>query len=151
MILEMLVYGVIALLVVTKLLDALSTEQVLTFSEWPYADKTVVVMSRKGVTIPEGLSEKVIISSEAPVDLLNQLALRGVRQVYIDGGQTIQSFLREGLISELNITTIPILLGSGRPLFGAFEADIHLKHIFTKAYPFGFVQSRYLVAKASSN
>ena len=65
----------------------------------------------------------------------------------MDGGQTIQSFLRAGLINELTITTIPILLGSGRPLFGALDADIHLMHIFTKPYPFGFVQSRYAVER----
>ena len=120
-------------------------EQALTISEWPYAEKMVVVMSRGGVAIPEALSGSVITSSEAPAVLLNWLALRGARQVYVDGGQTIQSFLRDGLISELTITTIPILLGSGRPLFGSLKADINLWHIFTKAYPFGFVQSRYAV------
>ena len=31
-------------------------EKALTFAEWPYADKMVVVMSRKGVKIPEALS-----------------------------------------------------------------------------------------------
>ncbi len=131
----------------TMIMGRLTFEKALTFAEWPYADKMVVVMSRKGVTIPEVLAESVITSSEAPADLLNWLALRGVRQVYVDGGQTIQSFLREGLIDELNITTIPILLGSGRPLFGSLKADINLKHIFTKTYPFGFVQSRYAVER----
>ena len=105
----------------------------------------VIVMTRRGIKIPEALRESVITSSEDPALLLNWLAFRGVHQVYVDGGQTIQSFLREGLISELNITTIPILLGSGRPLFGSLKADIHLRHIFTKTYPFGFVQSRYAV------
>ena len=120
-------------------------EQALTFGEWQYGNKQVIVMSRKGIKIPEALRENVIISAEDPALLLNWLAFRGTRQVYVDGGQTIQSFLREGLISELNITTIPILLGSGRPLFGSLKADINLRHIFTKPYPFGFVQSRYAV------
>jgi len=120
-------------------------KQTLTLGEWPYADKMVVVMSHKGVAIPEVLGESVITSSEDPALLLNWLALRGARQVYVDGGQTIQGFLREGLISELTITTIPILLGKGKPLFGSLMADVPLRHIYTKAYPFGFVQSRYAI------
>jgi len=123
--------------------------QALTFSEWLYSEKMVVVMSHKSIKIPEALKESVITSSEAPAVLLNWLALRGARQVYVDGGQTIQSFLREGLISELTITTIPILLGAGKPLFGSLNADIKLMHIFTKPYPFGFVQSRYAVVNDS--
>jgi len=126
-------------------------EKALTFREWPYADKLVVVMSRKGVKIPEALSESVITSSESPGVLLSWLAVKGAIQVYVDGGQTIQRFLQEGLIDELNITTIPILLGSGRPLFGSLKADINLRHIFTKTYPFGFVQSRYAVERQASD
>jgi dihydrofolate reductase len=129
------------------IMGRITYEKALTFREWPYADKLVVVMSRKEVDIPEALSESVIASSESPAMLLDWLALRGALQVYVDGGQTIQSFLREGLIDELNITTIPILLGSGRPLFGSLNADIKLRHIFTRTYPFGFVQSRYAVER----
>ena len=133
------------------IMGRLTYEKALSFSEWPYADKMVFVMSHKGIKIPEALSESVISSSEAPADLLNWLALRGVRQVYVDGGLTIQSFLREGLISEMTITTIPVLLGSGKPLFGSLDKDIKLMHIFTKPYSFGFVQSRYEVVNAAAN
>lgn len=131
------------------IMGRLTFEKALAFAEWPYADKLVVVMSHKGIKIPDALSGSAIASSDAPAMLLGWLALRGARQVYVDGGQTIQSFLREGLIDELNITTIPILLGSGRPLFGSLKSDIKLKHIFTKTYPFGFVHSRYAMERAN--
>ena len=52
-------------------------EKALTFAEWPYANKQVVVMSHKGVKIPEALSRSVITSSEAPADLLSWLASKG--------------------------------------------------------------------------
>jgi dihydrofolate reductase len=120
-------------------------EQALTLGAWPYGDKQVIVMSRKGIKIPEALKENVIASSEDPLLLLNWLALRGARQVYVDGGQTIQSYMREGLIDELTITVIPVLLGTGRPLFGSLPSDVVLKLVFTKSYPFGFVQSKYLI------
>jgi hypothetical protein len=59
--------------------------------------------------------------------------------------RTIQRFLSEGLIKDLTITVIPVILGRGKSLFGEVKHDIALKHISTKAYDFGFVQSTYKV------
>jgi dihydrofolate reductase len=120
-------------------------EQVLTFEEWGYGDRQVVVLSRTGVVIPHALREKVSVSSELPGVLIDRLSAAGAQHLYIDGGQTIQSFLRSGLIQDLTITVIPILLGEGKPLFGLLESDILLQHRSTHAYPFGFVQSKYCV------
>jgi dihydrofolate reductase len=123
-------------------------EQVLTFAEWPYGDKPVVVLSRSGVVVPEVLKPTVSATSEAPKLLLERLASTGAQHVYVDGGQTIQSFLSAGLLSELTITVIPVLLGSGKPLFGPLKSDVALSHLSTHAYPFGFVQSKYVVTQA---
>ncbi|MEO0969828.1 MAG: dihydrofolate reductase family protein [Cyanobacteria bacterium J06639_18] len=71
----------------------------------------------------------------------------GAKRIYIDGGITIQRFLAEGLINDLTITTIPVILGSGKPLFGNLEKDILLRHIATKTFDFGFVQLIYEVEK----
>ena len=43
------------------------------------------------------------------------------------------------------LSTIPVLLGSGRPLFGALPGDVALTHIETKSWPSGLVQSHYRV------
>ncbi|MDO8473775.1 MAG: dihydrofolate reductase family protein, partial [Dehalococcoidia bacterium] len=120
-------------------------EQALKFDEWPYGDKKVVVLTRKGIVVPEALRQTVSTSEESPKSLVERLSAAGMRHLYIDGGQTIQSFLEAGQISELTITVIPILLGEGRPLFGPLRQDVHLAHISTHAYPFGFVQSKYRV------
>ena len=76
---------------------------------------------------------------------MQHLAERGWTHVYVDGGRVIQSFLRDGLISDMVITRVPVLLGKGQPLFGALESDIRLRHEATRAYPSGLVQSRYIV------
>lgn len=122
-------------------------EQVLTFGEWPYGDRKAVVLSQQGVVVPVSLRETVSVSAEAPELLVEMLSSEGAQHLYVDGGQTIQSFLNAGLISELTITVIPILLGAGKPLFGALKSDIVLKHLSTNAYEFGFVQSKYFVVK----
>lgn len=69
-----------------------------------------------------------------------------MRRVYVDGGQVVQSFLRDGLIADMVITTIPVLIGSGRPLFGALSRDIDLKLESSRSFPSGLVQSTYQFA-----
>jgi dihydrofolate reductase len=107
----------------------------------------VVVLSRKGILVPDVLRKTVSDSMEAPELLVERLSSEGAKHLYIDGGQTIQSFLSAGLIDELTITIIPILLGKGRSLFGALQSDVILNHISTNAYAFGFVQSKYYISK----
>ena len=122
-------------------------EQVLSFGQWPYGEKRMVVLSRKGVKIPEHLAPTVSTSPGPPERLLADLAAEGVRHIYVDGGRTIQSFLRAGLIDELTITVIPVLLGEGRPLFGPLEADADLELIRSTVYSFGFVQHTWRVRR----
>lgn len=119
--------------------------QVLGFGAWPYGDMPAVVMSRRGFALPPQLPSAVSVSNEAPPTLVARLAALGAGKIYVDGGQTIQSFLAAGLIDDMTITTIPILLGSGKPLFGPLPAAVRLVHLETTAFDFGFVQTRYRV------
>ena len=63
----------------------------------------------------------------------------------MDGGITIQRFLRAGLVQRLVITHVPVLIGAGIPLFGVTDRDIRLRHVATRSYPSGLVQSEYEV------
>jgi len=123
-------------------------EQVRSFPEWPYGDKPVWVLSRRGVVVPPALADRVSVTAEAPLALLQRLAAQGLRQVYVDGGQVVQSFLRDGLVDELTITTVPVLLGAGRSLFGPLSGDVALQLRDVRHWPFGFVQCRWAVAAA---
>jgi dihydrofolate reductase len=120
-------------------------EMVLSFGQWPYGDKRVVVLSSKQLQIPDDLAGTVESSSSSPTDLAQQLEESGAKHLYIDGGKTIQGFLNADLIQELIITTIPILIGSGIPLFGPLTGDRKLRHIETRSFKNGFVQSKYQV------
>ena len=123
-------------------------EKALTFETWYYS-VPVIVLSKTltASNIPEHLKDKVQISKLSPRELMSQLEKKGWKNVYVDGGQVIQSFLREGQIADLVITTVPVLIGEGRPLFGSLLEDISLTHIQTRAFPSGLVQSEYKVTR----
>ncbi|MGI9292772.1 MAG: dihydrofolate reductase family protein [Pseudomonadales bacterium] len=123
-----------------------SFEKVLTFDDWPYT-KTVVVMSQSlsARDLRKDLVGKVRIVSATPKQLMQTLFEEGWQRAYVDGGQIIQAFLRDGLIRDITLTRIPILLGDGIPLFGPLDRDIDLKHLETKAYSSGLVHSKYEV------
>ena len=120
-------------------------EKVLSFGIWPYGNTSVIVLSSKKIEFQNDLNQNIACSSESPKNLCQRLAKEGAKRLYIDGGITIQRFLAEGLITDLTITVIPILLGSGKPLFSTAGKDIPLRHVATKSFDFGFVQSTYKV------
>ena len=121
-------------------------ELVLTFDTWPYSGKKVVVLSSKPSAVPSHLVDDVEWLSLPPQRLVGRLAARGATHLYVDGGKTIQGFLRAGLIDDLTITRAPILIGTGVPLFGPLGHDVKLTHITTRQFENGFVQSMYRVA-----
>lgn len=122
-----------------------SFEKVLTFDNWPYESTLVIVLSSKGIEIPEDLQGKIRAESGEPEEIVSKLAAEGMAHLYIDGGITIQRFLDAGLIHEITITRIPILLGSGIPLFGSTAIEQPLRLIEGVSSPNGFVQERYEV------
>jgi dihydrofolate reductase len=118
-------------------------EVVLTFGNWFYGKKPVVVLSGRPLdfsSIKGGVVEQM---SGEPTEIVKRLDSRGFKHSYIDGGITIQRFLAAGLIDRLVITRVPVLIGAGIPLFGPLPRDISLRHVATRSYNGGLVQSEY--------
>jgi dihydrofolate reductase len=112
-------------------------ETVLGFAEWPYGDKPVdlaLVLARGGVVEQMG---------GRPAEIVAKLAASGAHHLYVDGGITIQRFLRAGLVQRLIITRVPVLIGEGIPLFGNLPHDVRLRHVATQHYASGLVKSEY--------
>jgi dihydrofolate reductase len=120
-------------------------ETVLAFPVWPYGDKRVVVLSSKPVDFSAVRGGVVEQMAGPPADIVSTLAVRGAQRIYIDGGITIQRFLRAGVIQRLIITRVPVLIGDGIPLFGSLPRDLQLRHIATQQYESGLVKSEYHV------
>lgn len=124
-------------------LGRVTFDKLLTFDHWSYGSLPVTVLSTTMKSVPDGLPGKVEVSSLPPHELLRRLAERGQKRVYVDGGKTIHGFLREGLIDELIVTTLPVLIGRGIPLFPPLDHDAAWELVFTKTYTGGLVKSAY--------
>jgi dihydrofolate reductase len=125
-------------------------EVVMGFGTWPYGEKRVVVLSSQPLDLSAASARggRVEQMSGPPSDIATRLSAEGVRHAYVDGGVTIQGFLGAGLIQRLVISRVPVLIGSGIPLFGALARDVSLRHVATKAFQGGLVQSEYEVIAA---
>ena len=120
-------------------------ETVLGFNEWPYTKPVpVFVLSNSLDELPGKLSGKVEIVRGELKRIIELLKEKRINNLYVDGGKTIQSFLKEDLIDEMVITRIPILLGSGIPLFNKNNLELEFEHAGTEVYNNMIVRSKYL-------
>lgn len=120
-------------------------EKVLTFEAWPYGEKRVVVLSSRPVGVAAAGKGAVEWMAGPPAEIVSRLAASGARHLYVDGGITIQRFLRAGLVDRLIITRVPVLIGEGIPLFGELPQDVRLRHVATRQYASGLVTSEYAI------
>jgi dihydrofolate reductase len=121
-------------------------ETVLALPLWPYGDKRVVVLSSRPLDFSAVRAGAVEQMAGPPAEIVSTLAASGAQHIYVDGGITIQRFLRAGLIQRLIITRVPVLIGDGIPLFGTLQGDLRLRHVATQQYASGLVKSEYHVS-----
>lgn len=107
----------------TLVMGRTTYDTVAGFDEWPFEGKRVVVLSTTLGADEDGRVTVARSVGEAE-RLLDEL---GAQRVYVDGGRSIQSFLRAGLIDELTVSIAPVLIGSGARLFGDLDADVLLR------------------------
>jgi dihydrofolate reductase len=114
-------------------------EKGLTFPEWPYVNNDVVVISQTLQTTQHGVK----LHQGDIASLLKQLHLEKVKHVYIDGGITISQCLKHGLLDHMHISLVPLLLGSGIPLFKDIDKEIDCHLVSTQTYSNGIVKLHY--------
>lgn len=112
-------------------------EKVLSFDTWPYADRRVLVVSST-------LDDRITVVRDVD-EAVTELAESDAEQVYVDGGKVIQAFLRADLIDEITVSWAPVLIGSGKPLFGDLAADVQIELVASNASASGVVHSTYRV------
>jgi len=112
---------------------------------WPYDGKRVIVLS----SMLDADDARITVARTLE-DVLRELAGSRARQVYVDGGKVIQTFLRAGLIDEISIGWAPVLIGAGLPLFGFLDSDVQLSLVASNAGDGGMVHARYLVHRRAA-
>lgn len=118
-------------------------EKVCSFDcDWPYP-KPVFVLSNSLTSLPEEYDGKAQLINGSLSGVLQTIHEKGHTQLYIDGGATVRSFLREGLIDEMIVTVIPTLLGGGAPLFGELPEPMEFEHVRTDVFLNAIVQNHY--------
>lgn len=113
---------------------------------WAYGKKRVVVLSSRKLDLSK-IDGQVEQMSGEPAEIAARLEATGAKHLYVDGGITIQRFLRAGLVTRMIITRVPVLIGEGIPLFGSLPHDVKVRHVSTKSFPSGLVTSEYEVVK----
>ena len=99
-------------------------EVVLGMGGWAYGKKRVVALSSQPLDFSQVRSGNVEQMSGEPTEIVARLAATGAKHLYVDGGITVQRFLRARLVDRITITRVPVVIGDGIPLFGAMaEVD----------------------------
>lgn len=118
-------------------------ETVIAFDQWPY-DKKVFVLSTTITRLPAAFHGKAAVVNGSIQSIVNTLHAQGFHTLYIDGGETVQAFLKMDMIDELYISRVPLLLGGGIPLFSTLDKSLQFKHIKTEEYKSGIIKSHYI-------
>ena len=108
-----------------------------------YGKKSVVVLSSRSLDLSSVAGGNIEQKSGEPSEIKGQLKARGFELAYVDGGATIQRFVAARCIDRLVITRVPVLIGAGIALFGPVPSDIWLRHVETRSYTGGLVQTEY--------
>lgn len=118
------------------------------FDGWYYDEKPVYVWTSHPDDLepPDGAVVRPV--SGTLDDVVARLVADGISHVYVDGGNVIRQFLAAGLIDRMTISTPPILIGEGIPLFADIAVDdIRLDLVACETFDGGMVQRTYDVVR----
>ncbi len=130
----------------TLLVGRHTYQTALTIDPWPYAGKRVVVLTsqppvaRRGETFSHGPLPAVV----------QQLGEEGVNRIYLDGGATIRQGIQAGIVTDITLSWVPLLLGSGIPLFEKGLPETRWRLQSSRAFPSGLLQATYVARTAQS-
>ncbi len=121
----------------TLVLGKKTYETALGFEAWPYGGKRVVVMTHQKLVAKH---DEEFFAGD-PKALVARLAES--KRIYVDGGSVIRQFLAAKLVTDLTLSIVPVLLGSGVRLFDGLPSDARLDLLSAREFESGLVQVHY--------
>lgn len=118
-------------------------ESISGFGCWPYGNKPVWVCSSRDITPIEGANLQKPLPPSHVVEVADNA---GLTHVWVVGGGVLAaSLMNDSLLTDIRVVQIPILLGSGIPLFNGLAdlTRVHLKSCQTNTS--GFCQLNYVI------
>jgi dihydrofolate reductase len=118
-------------------------------SEWPYKDKPYWVLTSRDLPEPEGAGVDVRFARGGIRDLYEEMVdAAGERNLWVVGGGNVASqFADESLLDEVIATVVPVVLGTGKPLFDRRLPGGPMRLTGTRAFDTGMVELRYEIAR----
>jgi dihydrofolate reductase len=134
--------GELATSVDALLLGSHTYEFALQLGQWPSPDKESWVFTRRDLRI---LHPSITLTAQSPGEIVELLTSRSLRRAWLmGGGKLAASFHADQLISRYVISVIPVLIGSGIPLFAPHSSPPDaLRFVAAKPFKSGIVQLTY--------
>jgi dihydrofolate reductase len=130
----------------TVLLGRRTYEAALSFSQWPYPERKVVVFTRSDTLCV--ISPNTVATSRTPADIVLELRARQGKDLWlVGGGELVRECLDAGLIDDIVVSIHPILLGQGARFVALAAARTPLALTAERRYPSGLVQLSYRVER----
>lgn len=116
---------------------------------WPYAGKPYWVLSSRDLRLPRADGADVRVVNASVADLYDEMiGAAGQRNLWVVGGGNVASqFTDDGLLDELLLTVVPVVVGSGKPLFDRPLPDSALQLTGTRTFDNGMVELRYAIPR----
>lgn len=124
-------------------LGSTTYKQCLSFPQWPYPDKQVVVFSDQNLKIP--YSNIKIAKSAELVREMTFLKSKFSHIWLVGGGKMVSAFLQKNLIDRIILSIMPEVLGRGIRLFENQTPEQFLQLQNQQIYPNGVISLDYKI------
>jgi len=123
----------------TIIMGSTSYEQILTFGEFPYKNKTCYVFTSRNLTE----DNNVQFIKQSPKQFIKKHQ-KQAKNIWLLGGSNLANqFLKNNLIDKLIIFIMPTILGEGIRLFQNNNKELQLTLKKSKSYKSGAIELRY--------
>lgn len=123
------------------IMGSTSYELIRSFGDWPYADKTSFVFTRR---LFEPAGDNIHFVSGDPAAFLQSPDIAAFKNLWLVGGSVlISAFHKKNLIDEYILTVLPVVLGHGLRLFTPPIPEHWLTMVSCQQYEGGVLQLHY--------